>query len=195
MQTKQAKFPAVVLSWALMLILVIQSGCGRLRRDDPASLAQEDKNLVLEPVAPDHGQNLLRWLTYRPERVTPRALSGLRTDTLGDLERRKLALGFGIERPQAMDQGVYGKIGASTVFVASRKQIPDFDRLYWVMVRVLSEKYGCFIRRKFPYENQIGFECRDRRTIVMQRAITPEHVKFVGWQFDAKGRQVYMRRL
>lgn len=133
---------------------------------------------------------LLDWLKFRPDRVTALSLPGNVGVIAGDHDRSRLALGFGLEKAQALDAGVYGKLGKSTVFVAHRKNIPDYDRLYWVMVRVLSEKYGCFIKRKFPRDNQIGFECRDRRTIVMQRDISGDYAKFVGWQFDSSGKEV-----
>jgi hypothetical protein len=107
-----------------------------------------------------------------------------------DRERWILAAGFGLERPQAFDLGVYGKVGKATVFVASRLAISDYDRLYWVMVRVLSEKYGCFIVRKVGRRNNIGFACRDGRTVLMQRDISGAYAKFVGWQFDEDGRDV-----
>ena len=138
----------------------------------------------------DEADSVLHWLKFRPENLLSPKHVARAGSIPGDNERSRLAMGFGLEKAQAMDVGVYGKLGKSTVFVAHRKHIPDYDRLYWVMVRVLSEKYGCFIKKKFPYENQIGFECRDRRKIVMQRDISGDYAKFVGWQFDPSGKEV-----
>lgn len=175
-----------------LIFFTILTSCGRMVGIDKDDGSGSRSGLYSEPVSWTAQKPMLDWLKYHPEKISPRAVSSLKPELQLDQERSKLAIGYGIEKPQPMDLGVYGKIGPSTVFVASRKQIPDYDRLYWVMIRVLSEKYGCFIRRKFPYENQIGFECRDRRTVVMQRAMSRDHVKFVGWQFDPKGKEVIL---
>ncbi len=132
----------------------------------------------------------LGWLKYRAENAARIAFTGGSDLIGGDHERSRLALGFGLEKAQPLDAGVYGKLGNSTVFVAHRRDIPDYDRLYWVMIRVLSEKYGCFIKKKVPRDNQIGFQCRDRRMIVMQRDISGDYAKFVGWQYDQAGKEV-----
>ena len=53
-----------------------------------------------------------------------------------------------LSQPEAYEGGVFGYMGSAKAFVAYRKAIPDYNRLYWVMVKVLSEKYSCFISAK-----------------------------------------------
>jgi hypothetical protein len=65
---------------------------------------------------------------------------------------------LGVGKLEVLDLGVYGKIGPNSIFVAERSAIPNYDRLYWVMVRILSEKYGCFIRRKVDRGDFVSFK-------------------------------------
>lgn len=185
--TKRVNLRAIFLIVvAAMLTSCMNFSANEIYGIDPVNSSIAGKN--------SDSESLLHWLKFRPEKISARAKLEISDGMTGDHERNRLAQGFGLEKAQAMDVGVYGKLGKSTVFVAHRKHIPDYDRLYWVMIRVLSEKYGCFIKKKFPYENQIGFECRDRRTIVMQRDISGEYAKFVGWQFDPAGKEVVITK-
>ncbi len=165
--------------------------CSSCMTFDPEEIYGVKKRVADRQIAATVQQPaLLGWLKYRPEKAARIALTGGSDVISGDHERSRLALGFGLEKAQSLDAGVYGKLGKSTVFVAHRRDIPDYDRLYWVMIRVLSEKYGCFIKKKVPRDNQIGFQCRDRRMIVMQRDISGDYAKFVGWQYDQAGKEV-----
>jgi hypothetical protein len=121
--------------------------------------------------------------------VRPASSTGIKK-----LGMKDVLLELGLQRPQVMDVGVYGKIGNMSVFVADRKVVPDYDRLYWVMVRVLSEKYGCFIKRKLVEHDIVQFTCRDKRTVVMKRRISGNYSKFVVKQYDAFGRDVVVTK-
>jgi hypothetical protein len=149
-----------------------------------------------DPVASQPGSRL-DWLAYDPSRVNTRGAGApggqWSPELIRDDELAKIAAGFGLERPQKMDLGVYGKIGKHTVFVAPRRAIGDYDRLYWVMVRVLSEKYGCFIKSKVSTAKIVRFECRDRRTVVLDRDISGSFAKFSGRQFDLMGREIIIK--
>ena len=92
-----------------------------------------------------------------------------------------------IQNSQFMGGGLYGKIGRATIFVAPKIKIPDNHRVYWMMVRVLSEKYGCFMRGKTVVENQTTFRCRDGRKVAMWRTAGPDWIMFYGRQFDGEG--------
>lgn len=87
-------------------------------------------------------------------------------------------------------KGFYGKVGASTLFVASKKEVPDEARVYWAIVQVLSKKYGCFIRRKAKKGPYRSFLCKDKRIIVFHNRSTKNHILFSGRQFDQKGREI-----
>lgn len=105
----------------------------------------------------------------------------------------QLASGFQMEKPQFYEGGVYGKKGHVPVFAARLKEIPDYDRLYWVMVKVLSEKYGCFIKRKASTHAQVLVECRDRRRVVFHRNRGDGWIQFYGRQYDQQGREIEVR--
>ena len=100
---------------------------------------------------------------------------------------------LGVGKLEVLDLGVYGKIGPNSIFVAERSAIPNYDRLYWVMVRILSEKYGCFIRRKVDRGNFVSFQCRDQRTVTMARKISDRFSMVHVRQFDRDGRGIDTR--
>ena len=168
--------------------LLVMSGCGGKRRRDQ----------TLEPVAAQPvSKSKLEWLNYDASRLDAAEISAgtgqWSQEIVRDNELSKIAIGFGLERPQKMDLGVFGKIGKHTVFVAPRTVIADYDRLYWVMVRVLSEKYGCFIRSKVSTAKTVRFECRDQRTVVLDREISGDFAKFAGRQFDMLGKEIIIK--
>ncbi|MCX6124262.1 MAG: hypothetical protein NTV34_05865 [Proteobacteria bacterium] len=99
-----------------------------------------------------------------------------------------------IERPRDYEGGVYGKVGSATVYIAPKSKIPDYDRLHWVMVKVLSEKYGCFILRKETFAHNVSVGCRDRRRIVFKRSRGDEWIMFYGRQYDLAGNEVVIVR-
>lgn len=99
-----------------------------------------------------------------------------------------------IENVKSYEGGAYGKIGNSTVFIAEKNTIPDFDRLYWVMVKVLSEKYGCFMKKKYSEEKTVVVHCRDRRRIVFRRHQGSDWIQFYGRQYDLAGNELIVRR-
>lgn len=96
----------------------------------------------------------------------------------------------GVRKVEALDLGVYGKLGSTSIFVADRSLIPTYDRLYWAMVRILSEKYGCFIRRKIDFGDVVSFKCRDHRTVTMVRKISGKFSLIHVRQHDRDGRAV-----
>jgi len=130
----------------------------------------------------------------KSESADSASAGGLRSVPVKKLGMKDVLLDLGLRRAQVMDHGIYGKIGNMSVFVADRKIVPDYDRLYWVMVRVLSEKYGCFIKRKIVERDIVSFTCRDKRTVVMKRRISGEYAKFVVKQYDAFGREVVVTK-
>lgn len=105
----------------------------------------------------------------------------------------QLAAGFQMEKPVRYEGGVYGKKGHIPVFAARLADIPDYDRLYWVMVKVLSEKYGCFMKRKASTHNQVMVECRDKRRVVLHRNRGDGWIQFYGRQYNADGKEVVIR--
>jgi len=114
------------------------------------------------------------------------------------LSKKEVDLGgelrdLGVGRLEPLDLGFYGKLGSNSIFVADRSVIPTYDRLYWAMVRILSEKYGCFIRRKIDRGPSVSFQCRDRRTVTMARKISGRFSMLHVRQYDRFGRVIESR--
>lgn len=105
----------------------------------------------------------------------------------------QLAAGFQMEKPVRYEGGVYGKKGHIPVFAARLADIPDYDRLYWVMVKVLSEKYGCFMKRKASTHSQVMVECRDKRRVVFHRNRGDGWIQFYGRQYNQEGKEVLIK--
>src|SRR5262245_51164657 len=97
------------------------------------SPGEADKIAHRHPPAFDH-------LLLTPERATLLPF-GLRQNP----RLASLALAKSLENPTSYQGGVLGFLGPAKVFVTTLDHIRDDARLYWVMVKVLSEKYGCFM--------------------------------------------------
>lgn len=99
-----------------------------------------------------------------------------------------------IERPRSYENGVYGKVGNATVYIAPASRVPDDRRLYWIMVKVLSEKYGCFITEKKNHSALVAVSCRDQRRVTFRRSRGDGWVMFYGRQYDRDGREIIIER-
>jgi len=97
-----------------------------------------------------------------------------------------------VVNPQRYEDGVYGKVNGAVFYSTTTDRIQDWDHLYWVMVRVLSEKYGCFMRQKFKKEHLTAFGCRDGRTVVFHRARGRHWIQFLARQYDRKGAEIIL---
>ena len=181
------------VKWSTLILLCTMSSCGSVQKkpvgdldwDDLASSRQHynstpiprgplNTNMSSEP-----GQENTNALTAKPRPEGP---------TLD-----QLASGFQMEKPVRYEGGVYGKKGHIPVFAARLADIPDYDRLYWVMVKVLSEKYGCFMKRKASTHNQVTVECRDKRRVVFHRNRGDGWIQFYGRQYNQEGKEVVIR--
>lgn len=99
---------------------------------------------------------------------------------------------LGVSRVEPVDVGFAGKMGHSVVFAAEKRLVPDYDRLYWVMIRVLSEKYGCFIRKKIDRGELVAFKCRDQRIVTFRRRLTENYAVFKARQYRSDGREIFI---
>ncbi len=97
---------------------------------------------------------------------------------------------LGASKVEAVDLGFTGKLGQSVIFAADKRLIPNYDRLYWVMIRVLSEKYGCFIRKKIDRGELVAFKCRDQRIVTFRRRLTEKYAVFKARQYRSDGREI-----
>jgi hypothetical protein len=132
---------------------------------------------------------------FRPESPVEFEVVAERTNVLSrelqaDPELARIAVKRAIEKPAPFDQGVYGKIGKSTIYVAPARRVKSTSRLYWTMVKVLSEKYGCFIVDKKREGEHFQFQCRDGRHVKMKRKVHGSEIAFWGRQYHANGDEV-----
>ena len=91
------------------------------------------------------------------------------------------------------NEGVYGKYDGLVTFMSTLDRVPDYQRLYWVMVRVLSEKYGCFIKKKERDGDRYQFTCKDRRKIVMKRSRGSLLIRFFARQYMPDGTEIVVK--
>ncbi|MCX6118740.1 MAG: hypothetical protein NT027_14460 [Proteobacteria bacterium] len=126
-----------------------------------------------------------------PSKVTDLSVGRAKvSDDNGMIQLSKVIKEIGLKRPMDYEGGVYGKVGSATMFIAEKSVIPDFDRLYLVMVKVLSEKYGCFITKKKSTSKMVSVRCRDDRIVVFHRFHGTDWVQFYGRQYDLAGNEV-----
>lgn len=102
----------------------------------------------------------------------------------------RLTLNRSLSDPEPYEGGVYGKIGSAVYFGSSTENISNYNRLYWVQVKVLSEKFGCFMRKKVTRGDINVFFCRDNRRVVYWRAASSDWIQFHARQFDSSWREL-----
>jgi len=107
-----------------------------------------------------------------------------------DLELSDLAKKFNIEKAQIYHNGVYGKRGHVVLFATNKKNLHHPYQFYWLMVKVLSKKYGCFMKSKEVNENNTNFKCRDGRTVQFTSYEGQNWRLFAGRQFDRNGNEI-----
>jgi hypothetical protein len=90
--------------------------------------------------------------------------------------------------------GYYGTRGLTKIFIAPTTKIGDYSRLYWVMVKVLSEKYGCFMVAKQYARDTTRVFCRDKRQIVFWQSRTKDWIQFATRQYDRDGFEIAVKR-
>lgn len=171
------------------LIAVFAPGASKVARAESSPLNLDWGELM-------HGRAVEPQL--RPEtpvefEVLPERTERLSEELRADPDLARLAVRRSIEKPALLDQGVYGKLGSSTVYFAPSERVGSSDRLYWTMVRVLSEKYGCFIVEKKRQDERFHFRCRDGRKVVMHRKIDKKIAHFWGRQYSASGEEVKIK--
>lgn len=126
--------------------------------------------------------------------VDPEELAIMASRLGGNHSLAEIAIRRAIRNPVLLDRGVYGKVGTATYFATTTDKIPTFDRLYWAMVKVLSEKYGCFMKTKSTQGSAVRFGCRDGRSVVMWRAKNDRYMQFYGRQYDRNGQELIVEK-
>lgn len=102
---------------------------------------------------------------------------------------RAAALGA-MENAAPYAGGLLGTKGDAKYFVATTSIIPGYNRLYWVIVKLLSERYSCFMRAKLDVGNMTRFTCKDGRQVVFWKRQQGNHIEFLSRQFDGDGYEI-----
>lgn len=90
------------------------------------------------------------------------------------------------------DLGVFGKLKESTVFISTVNSLPNWTRTYWAIVRILSDKYGCYMQKKLHLGTNIAFKCKDGRIVAFQYGRKGRFRFIKGSQFDKNGNSLYI---
>lgn len=126
--------------------------------------------------------------------MTPERLGLLPTPVRGNQKLAWLALSRGVSQATAYQNGLFGMIGSAKYFATTTDKVEDYDRLYWIMVKVLSEKYSCFMVSKVNIGEQVNIGCRDHRNIVFWRSQGEGWIQFYARQFDRQGYEIKVER-
>ena len=95
-----------------------------------------------------------------------------------------------IRRLKYFEGGVYGKLGESVFYITTIDKAPDLDRLYHLMMKMLSKTYGCFMTRRIKENGLYHFFCKDSRKVTMKPVFGKKLVLFQSIQKDRYGRTI-----
>ena len=91
---------------------------------------------------------------------------------------------------RAYENGVVGQVGSALIYLTTSQSIRTYQRLYWVMVKILSEKYGCFMKARYQRNDVTIIKCRDSRQIALWHSKGPGWMQFYARQFDRQGYEI-----
>ena len=127
----------------------------------------------------------------------PQGLAGVSSRKLGSGDSRNLVreLRAGRELSQLpgfdlFEDGVISKQGRVKVYLGPTATLPTRRQVYWLMVKLLSKEYGCFIMAKSKQANTTAFRCRDQRRILLTSRRYDEWTEVKGRQYDARGYEI-----
>lgn len=126
--------------------------------------------------------------------VTRERLETLPQDLRNSPDLAQLALNRALESPHSWESGVSGRVGNAKVYVTTTDRVKDYEQLYVIMVRMLSQKYGCLMIEKQNYSDETTrIRCRDLRQIIMWRSTGPGWIQFHARQFDRHGYEIIVK--
>lgn len=94
---------------------------------------------------------------------------------------------------EQFENGVFGHYRNSRIFFTTTHQIPNDEKLYWVMVKVLSEKYSCFMINRRKSGDLYRFYCKDQRSVVMRIGQVNQTLYFYGRTYDRFGNLILLK--
>lgn len=190
---------------SITLALVAMTGCMTTAPDQPREstevypdLAWDDlveyRSLASAP-AQDVGDRVVQVANRDAAALPPdERLASLPQKVREDPDLAHLALSRALDKPEHYHGGVYGVVGTAKFFLAPTARVADYDRLYPVMVRVLSEKYGCFMVQKLNFGELTKVTCRDKRQVVFWKSRGADWIQFYARQFDRDGYEIQVRQ-
>jgi hypothetical protein len=90
--------------------------------------------------------------------------------------------------------GIIARGGYGRVFVGRRANFKELRNLYPVVVRMLSEKFSCFITEKVGQHEEVLFTCRDGRRVAVWRSENERYVAMLARQFDSAGYEIVVEK-
>ena len=136
----------------------------------------------------------LRWEDPASSAAVPAPVMSKKQAMDDHVGKSRQALLGDIENAAPYAGGILGIKGSSKYFIASVSSIPEYDRLYWVIVKVLSEKYSCFISAKQYIGLMTRFTCRDKRQVLFWKKRNDRFIEFTSRQFDRDGFEIKVVR-
>ncbi len=179
----------------LLLLLPLAAAACQTPGDD-----LQDEDLPSDPNWQDLMGN--RGATFEPNPayefedvvLTPDRLAEMPLALRQRMDLVHLAVNRAIDKPTLYEGGVFGTVGPAKMFVGPTSEIKDFSRLYWVMIKVLSEKYGCFMVTKTNGPEKTSVKCRDGRQVVFWKSKGPDWIQFFSRQYDKHGYEIVVRK-
>ena len=94
-------------------------------------------------------------------------------------QMQEFAEKMGITNTVEFGSGIVGTKNAMYVYIADKRKVPDFQRLNWELVKILSERFSCLAVAKQDRGEVSTYTCRSGATIDIKRSQSQQFVYFV----------------
>ncbi len=179
----------------ILLLLSLYESCSHFHFDAVTlPKFQDDFILTSSEVVTDHSTAKLN---PSPSfsldlKLTPERIAALDSKIRNDVSWTKAAINLSLYNAKPYYHGMYGKIDSSTVYMMPYKNHESWQSLYIAMIKILSEKYGCFVKKRMKGDGVEKFICRDQRRIVFWKQQENNWIRFHGKQYDKRGQEIIM---
>lgn len=134
-------------------------------------------------------------LEFEDPKLLHAKFSALPPDLQATPELARLAIKHSVESPHIWESGVAGMLGTAKYYITTTSRIKDYDELYVIIVRMLSQKFGCLMIEKQNYSSELTrVRCRDLRQIVLWRNMGADWIEFYARQFDRDGYEIMVKK-
>ena len=172
------------IKWQVVVTVLLAVGC-KSRGDE-----LRDEDLKLKPQDwQEFSSGDLSPLDIPPPPMPAHAAHGARGWPASAAEVQA-----GLVMPSPFAGGTLGMQGTSRVFVVAKSKAATEPRLQWIQVKLLSERYGCFLRARLELIENTWTWCKDGRQIIFWNRRSHDYLAFKSRQFDAQGHEIEVRR-